>query len=132
MELITVIAELGGHYLHLFKPKNGTGYEIASWLFELIHLYDSMDSIKAIGGDGTASNTGIHGGAFRWTEVMIGRPLQWVVCLLHYVELPMNHLLTLHTGQTKGPRSREGSLASQFYNLKHELMVDFTRISGKV
>ena len=44
----------------------------------------------------------------------------------------MNHLLTLHTGQTKGPRSREGSLASQFYNLQQESMVDFTRISGKV
>ena len=63
---------------------------------------------------------------------MIGRPLQWVVCLLNYVELPMNHLLTLHTGQTKGPRCQEGSLASQFYNLQQELMLDFTRISGKV
>ena len=56
-EQITVIAEPDGHYLHLFLPQDGSGYAIASCILEIILLYDSMDTIKAVGGDGTAANT---------------------------------------------------------------------------
>uniref|UniRef100_A0A6P7GJ66 Uncharacterized protein LOC114338834 n=1 Tax=Diabrotica virgifera virgifera TaxID=50390 RepID=A0A6P7GJ66_DIAVI len=67
-------------------------------------------NLKAIGCDGTNVNTGWKGGVIRTIEVQIGKPLQWVVCLLHANELPLRHLLQHFDGQTKGPNSFSGPI----------------------
>ena len=64
------------------------------FIFQILHKYDSFNSIRAISSDGCAVNTGHTNGAIRLTEVAIGRPLSWFICLLHFNELIFRKLFT--------------------------------------
>ena len=131
-DLYTCIAEPGGAYLHNFEPEKGNAYQIARGFLEVVYQYDSEETLLAIGGDNCPTNTGHKGGAFRWLEVFLGKELSWICCLLHYIELPLGKLITLHAGPTKGPDSRSGVLGEALTNLKQKPMVKFKPISGKV
>ena len=63
------------------------------------------DTLKVAGTDGTASMTGNKAGFIRCLEEKLGRPLQWVVCLLHCNELPLRHVFPELDGTTKSPDS---------------------------
>ena len=128
VDKITCISEPGGHYLHHFIPEDdveevesGTGYNIGNGVYKVVLLYDSETTLLAVGGDNTSTNTGVKRGAFRWLQVFLGRPLQILPCLLHYVELPFKRLVTLHVGKTTGPRSRKGALGKKLADLKENL-----------
>lgn len=58
--------------------------------------------LKAIGSDGTVTNTGLKNGIISSMETILGWPLQWVICLLHENELPLRHLVTSLDGKTSG------------------------------
>lgn len=64
--------------------------------------------IKAVGCDGTVANTGHKTGAIRLLEVSWKRPLQWIICMLHMLELPLRALVTHLDGPTTGPNSYSG------------------------
>jgi hypothetical protein len=63
--------------------------------------YETKDLI-AIGYDGTVVNTGYKTGVIRLIEEL-GRPLQWIVCLFHFNELQLRHLVEQLDGKTNGP-----------------------------
>ena len=46
----------------------------------------SLEALKAVSVDATASNTGTINGAIRQLELMINRAVQWLICCLHMVE----------------------------------------------
>ena len=46
-------------------------------------------------------------------ETLIGRPLQWVICLLYLNELPLRHIFQNLDGVTSGPGSFSGSIGRQ-------------------
>lgn len=58
-------------------------------------------------------NTGWKGGIIRHLEVKLGRPLQWVICLLHLNELPTRHLFQHLFGSTTGPSSYAGPIGKK-------------------
>ena len=62
------------------------------------------------------------------------KALSRAFCLLHFAELPMRIFNTHYIGKTKGPNSREGTLADDLSNLRKnpKEMVQFTPIKGKV
>ena len=58
-----------------------------------------------MGTDGTGSMTGPHSRFIRSLEVLLNKPLQWSICLLHCNELPLQHILTILDGTTRSPDS---------------------------
>jgi hypothetical protein len=96
-----VIAEPGGEYVTHISPTEGTGLAIATDLVAVVR--ERGVKLKVLGMDGFSVNTGIHIGVFRMMEVLLGYPVQHVVCLLHLNELPLRHVLIALDGKTTGP-----------------------------
>ncbi len=129
---ITVISEPGAKYLDHFTPKSGKACDIADELFDLLKEYRSAETIRALGCDGTAVNTGRKGGVLRLLELKLQRPLQWVVCLLHFNELPLRHFFGYYDGKSAGPGVFKGVVGKQIENLVLKPVVDYEAVPGKV
>ena len=71
------------------------------------------DRLKVIGTDRTATMTGKKSGCIASLETKLGRPLQWIVCLLHLNEFPLRHIFQQLDGSTKGPDSFSGMIGKQ-------------------
>ena len=54
--------------------------------------------------------TGEYNGAIRKLEELRGRSLQWCICLLHSVELPLRHVFLLVDGTSTAPGSFSGPI----------------------
>ena len=69
---------------------NGTGKEISVGVIRIIQETNSTISIRACGCDGTSCNTSPNCGALRYIEIHpdINRPLQHIICVLHFIESP--------------------------------------------
>ena len=74
---------------------------------------DLWDGLALVGSDSTGSMTGIHNGAIRVLEEILGRPLSRSICLLHLNELPLRHVFIAIDGPTTGPESWSGPIGSQ-------------------
>jgi len=57
--------------------------------------------------------SGHKAGFIRCLEEKLGRPLQWVVCLLHCNELPLRHVFLELYGTTKSPDSFSGPVGKK-------------------
>ena len=66
-----------------------------------------------VGSDSTASMTGCKNGAIRCIEEILGRPLQWAICLLHLNELPLRQVFVTLDGTIKSPDSSSGPIGSE-------------------
>lgn len=113
-EHIALIEEPESKYFdHLTIEGSGTSANIVKNMISCLNAKSiSPNSIKAIGCDGTNVNTGWKGGVIRLMEKQIGKPIQWLICLLHANELPLRHLLHALDGKTTGPHSLSGPIGS--------------------
>ena len=83
--------------------------------------------------DGCAVNVGIHNGALRLTELMLGAVVQHSICGLHLMELVFWHILSNADGVTKGPDSLSGPVGSTLnQEVWKDPVVPFLPIAGKV
>jgi hypothetical protein len=99
------------------------------WKFcPMCFRYESLDKLVAIGCDGTNVNTGRTGGVIRLLEDELQRPLQWLICQLHFNELPLRHLLLHLDGVTSGPRSFSGPIGKQMSTCEKSPIVAFSPI----
>ncbi|GBL98176.1 hypothetical protein AVEN_268265-1 [Araneus ventricosus] len=64
-----------------------------------------MRKLEVVGCDVTITNTGWKNRVIHRIENLVGRPLQWSICLLHFNELPFRHIFQHIDGQTAGPKS---------------------------
>ena len=105
----------------------------SSELLKILDETDSRDSLLALASDGTNANTGATGGANRYVEVKLERPLLYVVCVFHGVEKTFqSYFLHLENVASTGP----------FYNGPHgkllkdgvalEPIVQFEKVPGLV
>lgn len=53
---------------------------------------------------------GNKGGIIRLLEVHHKRPFQWIICLLHFNELPLRALFLHLDGKTTGPNNYSGKI----------------------
>jgi len=81
-----------------------------------------------IGCDGTSTNTGWKNGAIKHIETRLERPVHRVICLLHFNELPLRHLVETLDGKTTGPESFCGPLGKQLASCQSLPVVAFKRI----
>ena len=83
--------------------------------------------------DGCSVNTGIHNGAIRMIEVILGEAVQHVICGLPLIELVFWHIISETDGVTKGPDSLSGPIGSTLHqDIWTEPVVSFASIPGKV
>lgn len=87
-----------------------------------------ISKLVSVGCDGTVVNTSTIGGIIRVIEEHLQRPLQWMVCQFHAIEIPLRNLCLYLDGHTKGPRCCSGTLKEQL-NCCYKLpIVDFIPI----
>ena len=84
-----------------------------------------MESLLAIGCDGTNVNTGTKGGLIVLMEEYLGRPLHWFICMLHANELPLRHLFSNLDGKTSGPRCFTGPIGKLLQNCEMKTIQKF-------
>lgn len=90
-----------------------------------------LDDLKLLGADGTVLNTGHVSGIIRRFEVNVNRPLQWAICMLHCLELPLQHLILAVNGITKSPTGFSGVIGQQLGSCENLKIVKFKRLSFK-
>ena len=116
-EHISLLMEPGGKYVGHFTPATGSSRSILQGIVKFTEDNGiSMDSILAIGCDGTNVNTGTKGGLIVLMEEYLGRPLHWFICMLHANELPLRHLFSNLDGKTSGPRCFTGPIGKLLQN----------------
>ena len=59
--------------------------------------------LAIVGTNGTASMTGKYNGCLRGLEEFLNKPLQWIVCLLYFNELPLQLVFGVLDGSLSGP-----------------------------
>lgn len=88
----------------------------------------STQSMLIVGCDGCASNTGWKGGIIFHLERKLKRPLQWIICLLHLIELPVRKMIKTHDGRTTGPKTYAGTIGQELEGCEKLPIVRFKRI----
>lgn len=105
-EHISIIEEPESKYLIHVVPSSKSGKDSAmSIVSNLRENGVDLSDVEVVGADGTATNTGWNNGAIRYIEILFNKPLQHVICLLHFNELPLRHLIEKLDGKTTGPQS---------------------------
>ena len=99
-EHYVIVGEPNGFYLLHVMPKDGTGYKIATSVYSAIKDTALEQKLKIVGSDGTTVMTTKSKGFIASSETLTGRPLQWVICLLHLNELPLRHIFQNLDGVT--------------------------------
>ena len=99
-EHYVLVGEPGGVYLTHTTPENGTARCIAESVFHQIENTDLQDKLAIVGTDGTNTMVGCNNGFIRQLEGLLGRPLQWCICLLHLNELPLRRVFRELDGST--------------------------------
>ena len=71
-------------------------------------------------------------GVTKRVELFLGRPLQWIVCLLHANELPFRHAFDyIDCGMSKGPSKLSGKIGAQLHlDLTKRSVVNFSAVTG--
>lgn len=129
-EHISLIDEPGSTYLGHTSPSDGSAVALQRSMMDCLSLNNiSVDKLVAVACDGTNVNTGQHKGVIRLIEEELGKPLQWLVCMLHGNELPLRHLLQHLDGSTTGPRAFSGPIGKALPLCHLMPIVAFEKIS---
>lgn len=124
-EHISVIGEPGGNYLGHAALQNGEANSIVAGLTNVV---DEKADFCAIGCDGTVVNTGHKAGVIRLYELKVKHPIQWIICQLHFNELPLRALFLQIDGPTTGPGAFSGDLGKSLNASVALPIVKFKRI----
>lgn len=127
-EHISVLSEPASKYIGHFVPLSGSGKDICDGLNNLLFDKGGVDDLEAAACDGTVINTGWKNGTIRCLERKIGRPLQWIICLLHFNELPFWALFVYIDGATDGPNSFSGPIGNELKICESKPVIKFKAI----
>ena len=125
------LVSLGELYLTHVTTEDGRGRTIARCIYSAIKTTDLEDKLAIIGSDGTATMTGPYNDAIRCLEELLGRPLQWAICLLHCNELSLRHVFITIDGKTESPETFFGKIGKELSGCVSEWPIaDFKAISN--
>ncbi|GBM68926.1 hypothetical protein AVEN_207179-1 [Araneus ventricosus] len=85
---------------------------ISNSIYEYITtaLLDDFNNLIVLGCVGTVMNTGMFNGVILRLELKLQRPIQWIICLLHFNELPLQHLFECIDSKSSGSSSYTGDI----------------------
>ena len=128
-EHITLLSEPDSQYIGHFATTQGSSLAIFNGIINYFNSNEiTLSTVKAIGCDGTAVNTGCKNGIIKLLEDYLNKPLQWIICLLHTNELPLRHLMKELDRGTSGPEHFAGMIGKQLPNCEQLDIVNFTAI----
>ena len=128
-EHISLVSEPGSKYIGHVTSSSGSAVDICSSILSYLHEngYD-LSKIKVIGADGASVNTGHIGGVNTLIEKHLGHSLQWQICLLHFNDLPLRHLVTHLDGSTTVPALFSGRIGNKMKTFEQKSVVKFKKI----
>lgn len=88
----------------------------------------SLEELDSVGCDGTNGNTGHRGGVIKLLEDQLDRALQWLVCLLHFMELMLRHMMEELDGPTNGPTAYKGPIGKSLPSCTELPVIEFVPI----
>ncbi|KAE8741984.1 hypothetical protein FOCC_FOCC012463 [Frankliniella occidentalis] len=113
-EHISLVGEPGSKYVGHVTPRSGTAEAECHAILEYLESKSiDISHLKVAGADGTSVNTGRKGGVIRKLEENIKMPLQWVICLLHFNELPFRALFEHVDSVSASPNLYTGPIGSK-------------------
>ena len=117
-------------YIETHKLEQGKAPALAQKLVETLVKQESEDTVKVIGSDSCAKNTGQHSGVAACVELLLGRPLQRTLCLKHEIELVWHRFFKVVDGVTKGPKTLDGPIGKRLCkdDFYYNDIVNFTPI----
>ncbi|GBN14034.1 hypothetical protein AVEN_249374-1 [Araneus ventricosus] len=83
--------------------------------YETNALLDDFNNLIFLGCDGTVVNTGVFNGVIRRHELKFHRPIQCIISLLHFNELPSGHLFER---KSPGPSSYTGDIGRNLESMR--------------
>ncbi|GBL99049.1 hypothetical protein AVEN_227552-1 [Araneus ventricosus] len=101
------------------------GQKSRSFLDLFAVVRKSYELRKSYESDGTVVNTGVLNGGIRRHELKLHRPTQWIICLLHFKELPLLHLFER---KSSGPSSYTGDIGRNLKSCEKLPLVSFNSI----
>jgi len=133
-EHYTIVSFPDSEYVDHVVPESSKAQDVCKEIMSVIVETQSTDSLQAVVCDGTNNNTGVRNGIIRKMEEALGRPLQWLICLLHCNELPFRKFMsTVDKARTTGPSTSTGIISSSLeYDPKGLPIANFQPVSGQV
>ena len=133
-EHYVIVSYPDGKYVNHVMPDSGTYRNVAKEILSVVTSTQSFDSLLALICDGTVVNTGKRNAVIRLIEEGVGRPLQWLVCMLHMNELLLPKYISFVEGVcTTGPSMPTDEIASALNFDPEDLpIVEFRPVQGKV
>ena len=115
-EHISLVAEPCSRYIGHVTTLLGNATDECNviYKFSLNELSGGLNELLVLGCNGTNVNTGWKGGVLRKLEEKLGRPMQGIVCLIHFNELPFRSIFEFINGPTSGPHTYTGPIGSKF------------------
>ena len=127
-EHICLVNEPGTEYIGHVTPKSGRSDDISSSIKDFLRGNFDVSTLEVIGCDGTVGNTGKRNGNMRQIEIFVNKPLQRVVCLLHFNELTLRHLAKHLDGPTQGPATTSGPIGIAILDCERKPVQEFEAI----
>lgn len=125
-EHIVLIEEPKSVYLGHVSPATSSAENIFRSIIDFCESSSkTLNSVKAIGCDGTITNTGHKSGIIVRLEQHIKAPVHWFVCQLHANELPLRHLIQHLDGDTTGPNVLSGVIGKELQTCENLPRADF-------
>ena len=88
----------------------------------------STENMQVVECDETNVNTSQMAGVIRRLEESSNHPLQWLIFLLHYNELPLQHLFETLDGAITGPRGFSGSIEKRLATWTQQPVTSFKAV----
>ncbi|GBM70797.1 hypothetical protein AVEN_127343-1 [Araneus ventricosus] len=110
---------------------NESSNTISFWANFNIYAYvtnsplDDFSNLIFLGCNGTVVNTGVLNGVICRLELKLHRPIQWIICLLHFNEFPLRHLFER---KSSGPSSYTGDIGRNLKGCEKLPLVAFNSI----
>lgn len=108
---ISLVSEPDSRYIGHVSSTSGFAEDEFQAIWQHLETNSvDLEYLQVAGADGTNTNTGWKGGVIRKLEEKLERPLQWVICLLHFNELPFRSLFEHIDGVSKSPNTFSGPI----------------------
>ena len=117
-EHVSIMSEPGSKYLTHLSP-GSKGVDIAQAIHKDLQEKNLLQSVKIIGADSTAVNTGWQNGAISLLEQLKGERVLWAICQLHLNELPLRHVFQDIDGKTDSRNTFKGPVGKLLPNVEN-------------
>ena len=124
-----MLEEPGSKYITHITPDAGDAATICRTICDYFDSTNDnrLTELAIVGCDATVLNTGAENGV-RCLDLKLQRPLQWSICLLHYNELPLKHLIQKIDGRANGPEGLTGPIGKKLKNCEENKIISFAAV----